>query len=645
MIKLIEVKLSYGAQAVLDKVSWMLGERDRAGLVGGNGSGKSTLLKVMAGLQGVDSGVVERSGGLEAGYLPQEEVTHAGRTLDQEVRSAMAPLLDIEAERRRIERMLRGQELEPKQQEELVNRMCELEERFRIKGGYELEPEMARILAGLGFSREDRRRPVESFSGGWQMRIALAKLLLKKPRALLLDEPTNHLDIEARNWLEDYLADYPHSCLVVSHDRYFLDVTVDRIVEIEDGKLYDYKGNYSHYLEAKEKRTALAEAAYYKQQEEVERLKAFIGKYKADKKRAGQVQSRIKRLEKMELIEPPRPRRAVRFSFPKPPRGPLELVKLQAVKKAYGENLVLDGVDFTVTRGETVAVVGKNGAGKSTLMRILAGMTAPDAGERIEKPGAQIAYFGQEAGFDLNPQATVLEDISEAAALDMQPRLRTLLGAFLFSGGDVDKKVKVLSGGEKSRLALAKLLLKPANLLLMDEPTNHLDLRAKEVLFDAFKNYTGALVFVAHDRYFMDRLPDRVVEVKDGKTRSFPGDYEDYLRALAREEDKKKKGHKNKTAGQKGEKKKKDRIKKGQERKNESKERKRLEKRAASLEKQIAGMEQAMGSIEQKMSDPRVAKDYVKLMELEREKTGMKQELDELYREWEGLAARLGEEG
>ncbi len=660
MIKLVSAYLAFGARPILDEVSWMLGEQDRVGLVGENGSGKTTLLKVMAGKAELDRGAIEVSSGLDVGYLPQEGVTHAGRTLEQEARSALEPVLAMEREYKRIQEDLRTGGQDEHEQQALAERMCELMDRFEMSGGYEVDARVAKTLTGLGFSEEEFENPVESFSGGWQMRVALAKILLAAPKAILLDEPTNYLDLEARTWLEEYLANYPYSYMIVSHDRYFLDVTVNRIVEIERGALVDYRGNYSYYLREKEKRTLLARAAYEKQQDEIARTKTFINKYKADKKRAGQVQSRAKRLEKIELLEPPAVTDTVHFQFPAPPRGPLELVRMEDVRKSYGDHEVLHGVNLVLTRGEKVAVVGPNGAGKTTLLKILSGRMEPSPGVRNFGQGTEIAYFGQGAGEDLPGDDTVLDAIGRGAPFDMVPRLRNLLGAFLFGGEDVDKKVKVLSGGEKSRLALARLLLRPANLLILDEPTNHLDLRAKEVLMNAFQSFQGTLVFVAHDRYFLEKLPDKVLDIRDGLAYSYHGDYTDFLLAREREEaqargeaeEGKKSAAKKTPAAPKHEEPpraetagpdpkaaaKERRIQEREKKKAAQRKVAKLDKKIAELEEKIQKAETYLEGLSGKMSSPEVGSNYTKLMELTGEHQMKSRMLDELYRQWEELS-------
>lgn len=647
MIKLINISVSFGSDPVLDDVSWMLGDQDRVGLVGENGSGKSTLLKVMAREIQPERGAVEIARGQEIGYLPQSGIVHRGATLEQEMRKALKSIQQLEAEYQALEQRLDKEDLSEEERTRLLYRMSELMEQFRIRGGYEQDARIGRVLKGLGFKESEWEKPVEEFSGGWQMRIALAKLLIQEPQILLLDEPTNHLDLDARNWLEEFLRDYPYSYLVVSHDRYFLDVTVEKIVEIEAGKLTTFYGNYSYYFEEKQKRVEAHQRAYEKQQEEIARIRAFIDKYKADKKRAGQTRDRMKRLERMELIEAPRVTRQIRFKFPEPPRGPHDMVVLKDIVVKYGDYIVFNGENLILTRGEKVAVVGPNGAGKSTLMAVLSGRKPIDGGVRKVGDTVKLAYFGQDAGEELDPEDTVYEAIMKDAPFDMIPSLRSLLGAFLFSGEDIEKKVKVLSGGEKSRLALAKLLLRPANLLLLDEPTNHLDLRAKEVLMNAFRDYTGTLVFVAHDRYFMEDLPDRIIEVNNHKITSYLGDYTDYLYAKEREA---------KYAGEsalfaknhspatdpgieKKDNSKEERLRRREEEKARARFEQKRKKRLLELEGMIEQMESSLKRIEEEMYSPAVATNYAKIMELTIAKKDLQQKLDSLYQEWERLNA------
>jgi ATP-binding cassette subfamily F protein 3 len=384
-------------------------------------------------------------------------------------------------------------------------------------------------MKGLGFSLADQQRNTEEFSGGWQMRIALAKLLLARPNLLLMDEPTNHLDLPARNWLEEYLHDYPGSVVLVSHDRYFLDAVVKRITEVGLKTLTDYHGNYSKYVVEHEARMERLRESHRRQSEEIEKATAFINRFRYQATKARQVQSRIKQLDKVERIEIPPERKRIRFRFPDAPKPGRVVLELKGVRRAYGEHVVLDGLDLLVERGDRIALVGPNGAGKSTLMRLLAGVDRPDAGQRLLGHNVVADYFAQDQAAALNPARTVYEEMTSASPTTMVPMIRTILGGFLFSGDDAYKRVAVLSGGERNRLALAKMLLNASNVLLLDEPTNHLDLDSKEVLLEALSDYGGTLVFVSHDRYFVDRLAAKVIDVGGGQALLYPGGYEDFV--------------------------------------------------------------------------------------------------------------------
>jgi len=471
--------------------------------------------------------------GTVIGYLPQEVLGLGGRTVLAEALAAFEHLHGIAAECERLEAELADSRADDPDHEDLMTRYALAREAWDTHGSYDLESRAEQILAGLGFKSTDLTRDCSEFSGGWQMRIALAQLLLRQPQLLLLDEPTNHLDLEARDWLEDFLKNYPHTVILVAHDRYFLDQAVKRITEISRGRLSDFNCNYTRYLIEKVDREQQQEAAYKQQQEEIERIEAFISRFRYQASKAALVQSRIKQLEKIERIDPPEGMRTVHFRFPQPPRSGRTVLELQGVSKRYEALQIYEGLDLSIERGRKIALVGPNGAGKSTLMRLLAGVDMPDTGERRVGHNVAISYFAQDRGASLAPEKSVLEVVTDAAPLDLVPSVRGLLGAFLFSGDSVYKKTKVLSGGEKSRLALATLLLHPTNFLLLDEPTNHLDLAAKEVLLEALQNFTGTLIFVAHDRYFLDHLPDEVIEVGNGRADRYLGHYEDYLRKKA----------------------------------------------------------------------------------------------------------------
>ena len=520
----------YGDRVLFEDVSWHVKKRDRIGLSGPNGAGKTTLLRMLAGLEEPDAGAIRMASGTTIGYLPQDGIVHAGRTVREEVVLAFAELLALKAEQHAIEdELARATHDDGGEHEVLLLRYAEVTDRFKHLGGYEIDAWIADVLEGLGFSTRDQERRTEEFSGGWQMRIALAKLLLARPNLLLMDEPTNHLDLPARNWLEEYLADYPGSVVLVSHDRYFLDATIRRITEVGLKTLTDYHGNYSHYVVEHEARMERLREAHRRQSEEIEKAEAFINRFRYQATKARQVQSRIKLLDKVERIEIPPQRKKIRFKFPDAPRPGRVVLELKGVARAYGDNVVLRQVDLMIERGDRIALVGPNGAGKSTLMRVLAGADRPGAGLRLEGHRVVIDYFAQNQAEVMNPAHTVYEEMSASSPMTMVPLIRSILGGFLFSGDDVNKRVAVLSGGERNRLALARMLLTPSNVLLLDEPTNHLDLDSKEVLLDALADYGGTLVFVSHDRYFVDKLATKVIDVGGGEALPYPGGYEDFL--------------------------------------------------------------------------------------------------------------------
>ena len=536
MLQLTQISKHFGARSVIDNLSVIVQGRDRIGLVGVNGSGKSTLLKIMAGAIPPDGGTCSLGKGETAGYLPQDGLEAEGRPLLDELLSACHEVRAIESEIRELEAKLESSPASDPDHDTMLDRYGHLQGEYHRQGGYDLEPRAMAILTGLGFDPKDRERGTRTFSGGWQMRIALAKLLLRLPTVLLLDEPTNHLDLEARNWLEEFLADYPGAVVLVSHDRYFMDVTVNRILEISRGRATLYHTNYTRFESEREERIRAAREAYERQREEIERIEAFISRFRYQASKAALVQSRVKYLEKLERLEPPEGRRKIRFRFPQPGRSGRTVLRLDGAAKRYGTIEVYRGIDFALERGLKAALVGPNGAGKSTLLRMLAGEEPLSEGTRTVGHNVTLDYFAQDQSQVLDEDRTVLETLMSVAPLEMVPQLRTILGCFLFSGDDVNKRVRVLSGGEKNRLALAKMLLRPANVLLLDEPTNHLDLEAKDVLLDALLGYEGTVLFVSHDRHFLDRLASHVFEVGDGGIHHYPGNYEDYIARKARTE-------------------------------------------------------------------------------------------------------------
>ncbi|MDE3156939.1 MAG: ATP-binding cassette domain-containing protein [Acidobacteriota bacterium] len=537
MLQLSDLTKSFGDRVLLDHVTWQIDERERVGLCGPNGAGKTTLLRMLAGLEEPDSGQVVRPAGQTVGYLPQDGIAHAGRTVYEEVSLAFQPLLEQKAEMHAIEHRLAEPDVPADEHEALLVRYSDLQDRFRLHDGYGIDLKVATVLRGLGFQPDDAERRVETFSGGWQMRIALAKLLLGQPDLLLLDEPTNHLDLDARNWLEMYLSAYPHAVILVSHDRYFLDAVVTRIADLSLRTLTDYYGGYSDYLVERDARLERLREAKRRQDEEVARVKQFIDRFRYQATKASQVQSRIKMLEKVVPIEVPPERKRIHFHFPAAPRSGRSVIELRHVRKAYGATVVFGDLTLQVERGDRLALVGPNGAGKSTLMRMLAGAEAPDAGERLAGHQVVMQYFAQDEATRLDPELTVYETLVAGSPMDMVPAVRNILGGFLFSGDDIYKRAGVLSGGERTRLAVARMLLHPSNTLLLDEPTNHLDLDSKDVLLDALEDYGGTLIFVSHDRYFVERLATKVVEVGGGTATVYPGRYEEFLWSKAQKTD------------------------------------------------------------------------------------------------------------
>jgi ATP-binding cassette subfamily F protein 3 len=519
----------FGHKLLFEDLDWMITPNDRVGLVGANGTGKSTLLKIIGAMESLDYGTVTLAKGLTVGYLPQDGLTLSGRTVFTECMAVFSAVREIEAEMETLTHQMA--ELDPTGDDyaRVADRFGHLDSEFRARDGYTIEAKVGTVLNGLGFKKEDWKRRTEEFSGGWQMRIALAKLLLQQPGILLLDEPTNHLDLEARNWLEEYLTEYPNAFVLISHDRYFLDVTVGKIAELWNKHVYFYSGNYEKYLTQKAERKAQLEAAYRNQQERIEQLESFINRFRAQATKAKQVQSRIKELEKIERIDIPPEEHTIHFSFPQPKPSGRIVAEFQNVSKFYGTKHVFSKASFVVERGDRVALVGVNGAGKSTLIKLLSGAEPLTSGEYKLGHNVEVDYFAQDQYKELNPDAQMLDDLTDAAPRKTTTELRSLLGCFLFSEDDVFKRIGVLSGGERNRYALAKMLLAPSNFLLLDEPTNHLDIRAKDVLLESLAEFTGTVVFVSHDRYFIDKLATRVFEIEDGEVRIFPGNYEDYL--------------------------------------------------------------------------------------------------------------------
>ncbi len=659
MLQLSSLTKGFGGRTLFDGVTWQISAGDRVGLCGPNGSGKTTLLRMLAGLDEADAGTIAKRSGLTVGYLPQDGLGHTGRSLVDEAATAFQPLLDVQRTMQELEHRLADPRHSREEHDAILDRYSELQHRFRDEDGYAIDLKVAGVLNGLGFAPDDFEKPTDTFSGGWQMRIALAKLILRRPHVLLLDEPTNHLDLEARNWLEDYLADYPHALVLVSHDRYFLDRVVTRIAEIDRRTLTPYVGTYSEYLVEREARVAALRERKKRQDEEIARIRHFIDKFRYKATKAAQVQSRVKMLAKMTPIEVPPERKRVRFSFPACRKSGRVALELRGVRKAYGPTVVLDGVDAHVVRGDRIAIVGPNGAGKSTLMRMLSGAERPDQGARVEGHNLVAQYFAQDEAARLDPDLTVYDTLGAASSAEMLPAVRNILGGFLFSGDDVDKPVRVLSGGERTRLAVARMLLCPANTLLLDEPTNHLDIDSTHVLLDALADFDGTLVFVSHDRYFVDRLATTVIAVGGGAAVRYPGTYEEFRWSRAhREGNARETGPRPAAGGARagGAPEPKRAARAGRPRRDERRQRtqaeRRLkraqaarEKRIGELERRIAEREGRIKEIEATMASPGFYDDRDAARPVVDQHQNLMWEVGDLMGQWEALQQVDGDSG
>ncbi len=530
MFSISNISVQFSGDVLFEDVSFIINRRDRIGLVGKNGAGKTTLMRIIMGQFAPNTGGVAIPSGSKPGYLPQEMKLHSSQTVFRETLNAFSEVKSLEERIKKLsEEVTQRTDYETDAYHDLVQKLAEANERYEMLGGSTQDANAERVLLGLGFERGDLHRPMAEFSGGWQMRVELAKLLLRKPELLLLDEPTNHLDIESIQWLEEFLNDYPGAVMLVSHDRAFLDNITTRTLEISLGKLYDYKVCYSDYEMLRQERLDQEMAAFTNQQREIAQIERFITRFRAKNTKATQVQSRVKMLEKMEKVEVEDiDTSSIHFRFPAaPPSGKVSLEAI-SVSKSYGEKEVLKDLNFMIGRGERIAFVGRNGEGKTTLARIITG-ELPHQGEI--KPGHQvkIGYFAQNQSEYLDPDKTVFETLDDVAVGDIRKQTRNILGGFLFSGDDIDKKVKVLSGGEKSRLAIARLLLEPVNMLVLDEPTNHLDMRSKDILKSALLQFKGTIIVVSHDRDFLQGLTEKVYEFRNRKVKEFIGDVYDFI--------------------------------------------------------------------------------------------------------------------
>jgi len=649
MITLNHIQKQFGSKVLFKDCSLQIGVRDRVGLIGPNGSGKTTLFRMILGEEAIDEGEILIAKGVKIGYLPQEVITFGGNTVLDEVLKSLTSITSLQDKMKILEEELSSIE-DQKKQERLAKEYGKLQERYTLLGGYGLEAEAKRILQGLGFKERDFDRATDELSGGWLMRIALGKILLQSPDLLLLDEPTNHLDLESLIWLEEFLISYPGAMIIVSHDRVFLNHLIDRIAEIEAQKIDLYYGDYDHYLQEKEARRQVLEATYKTQQRKIEQTERFIERFRAKNTKSSQVQSRIKMLEKVERIELPENKKEIRLHFPAPERSGHKVVEVKNLHKSYGETVVYRGIDLTLYRGDKVALVGPNGAGKSTLLKILAAVLSYEEGKVLLGKDVTRAYFAQHQFDILRPENTVFEELLSVATDESQTELRTLLGTFLFSGDEIEKKVSVLSGGEKSRLILAKMLLKPANFLLFDEPTSHLDIPSRHVLEVALKQFQGTICLITHDRHLINEIANKVIEIDKGVPHLYPGNYDYYLykkQQIQTDESQKDVGAmlaspsplKKKSSFRTKE----ERRKRAQELDQFRRQLSSLEKRFQEVEKSLHDASQKLDHLTQRLSNPDLYLNQQETYETVQTHKQVKEHVRELTQLWEFLALELEE--
>ena len=651
MLSVNHLDIRFGKKHLFKDISIRIHKGNRIGLIGVNGAGKSTLLKIMAGVSSSDDGVVARAKYSSIGYLAQESAEFfTENSLYKEAETAFAPLLALQSEVDQLHEKMDGMDATSTQFQQLLHRQGEIQLQLEGSELYAIEGKIEKVLLGLGFKREDMEKPVASFSGGWQMRLKLAKMLLEAPALMLLDEPTNHLDLESLTWVENFLKTCNGAMVIISHDRTFLDKVTDLTWEITLGRIDTYKGNYTYYLKEKAERRAIEKGAFDNQQAKIKQTQRFVDRFRAKSTKAKQVQSRVKQLEKMDIIELSENEQQVRFTFPPAPPSGRDVLNVENLSKSYGDKHVFAGAELLLNRGDKVAVVGVNGAGKSTFIKILAEQLEYESG--TIKLGANVkrSYFGQHQATELSPELTVLQTMALSGEDMTVTQTRSLLGAFLFRGEEVDKKVAVLSGGEKSRLALAKMIAVPANLMLLDEPTNHLDMSSQEVLQEAMSQYDGTIVVVSHNRYFLDSFVNRVLEVKDGKITVYEGSVDDYLEKQKQIKEQQEKeavkkqltqAKESKATSETGESRKDRKKLEAAKRQERSRRAGRWIKQLAEAEKKVETLELQKDDLETLMADPELYSNQEKWTKTSKAYDDCKRRLERWYDKWETAQEKI----